>query len=241
MNKMLMGLAAAALIGTFSVPAVKGHTVTASSLNVRSGPGYGYSIIGTLRYGTVVNTVSTSGAWTKINSPKTGWVYSAYLKDTPHTGSSSSSTSTNFGPTSAAGFVRCPYSGTGFAWYCPYTTHHWGIPRLIGNIVTMGRRWASSYGGRIMCGDISLPNGGYFPPHATHRDGHASDFEPMTTSHTGGATVVGYGSYSTYWNQKFVSLMYSVCSVSFICHNNSRISGVIYCSGHSNHLHLAVR
>ena len=69
---------------------VSAHTVNVSGgLNVRTGPGYGYSIIAVLANGTVVNTIGTSGAWTHIDSPKTGWVYSAYLLNTPHSGTTS--------------------------------------------------------------------------------------------------------------------------------------------------------
>ena len=80
---------------------VQAHTVTASVLNVRSGPGFGYGVTGTLTKGTHVNVVDHSGAWSKINSPKTGWCYSTYLADTPHTTtttstSSSSSSSSTF-------------------------------------------------------------------------------------------------------------------------------------------------
>ena len=66
------GFAAAAQAGTY--------VVTASTLNVRSGPGTGYSIIGTLSYGTVVNVTEASGGWSHISSPKTGWVSSTYLQ-----------------------------------------------------------------------------------------------------------------------------------------------------------------
>lgn len=235
MLEKLLGLGASALIvcGITSQP-ITGHTVNASSLNVRSGPGYGYSVIGTLTKGTVVNTVSTSGSWTKINSPKTGWVYSAYLSNTSHSGSTSTS------GTSSAGFIRLPTSGTGFYWYCPYSTHHWGVPRMINGTITMGRKWAASYGKRFSCGDMSLPQGGYFSPHSTHRDGRAQDFQPITTSGNGGQTYVGAYNYSTTWNQRFVNMMRSTFSVSFILHNNSRISGVRYASGHHNHLHLYI-
>ena len=40
--------------------------VTVSSLNVRTGPGTGYSIVGRLGYGTVVTVYATSGSWYKI-------------------------------------------------------------------------------------------------------------------------------------------------------------------------------
>ena len=41
--------------------------VTVSALNVRTGPSTGYSIVGTLGYGTIVNVYGTSGSWYKIS------------------------------------------------------------------------------------------------------------------------------------------------------------------------------
>lgn len=77
---------AAAVVFLFVIGGLlSAHTVTVDVLNVRSGPGTGYSIVGTLRKGAVVNVIGTSGAWSKINSPLTGWVYTAYLANTPHT------------------------------------------------------------------------------------------------------------------------------------------------------------
>lgn len=56
-------------------------TVTASVLNIRSGPGTGYKIVGTLKMGTKVNIISTSSTWYKITSgTKSGWVSSKYIK-----------------------------------------------------------------------------------------------------------------------------------------------------------------
>ncbi len=65
------------------IPAA-GHRVNVDTLNVRSGPGGSYAPVGTLSKGTIVNTVGTSGSWTKIDGPKTGWVYSAYLTGETH-------------------------------------------------------------------------------------------------------------------------------------------------------------
>jgi len=79
--------------------------VTASSLNVRSGPGTTYSIIGTLSYGTRVNVVASSGDWRKIDSPKVGWCSAAYLKAV--------TTSSNVIPTATTDFV---WSATGQIW-----------------------------------------------------------------------------------------------------------------------------
>ncbi len=81
------------LLGT--AVTARAHTVTADYLNVRSGPGFGYSVIGTLRYGTVVTVVGTSGSWSKISSPRAGWVYSSYLSNTAHSGGSTTTTTSS--------------------------------------------------------------------------------------------------------------------------------------------------
>ena len=86
MRKTALG-AMVVLAGLASVAGA--HTVNFSGLNVRTGPGFGYAVIRVLTKGTVVNTIATSGSWTKINSPLTGWVWSAYLSNTPHTAVSS--------------------------------------------------------------------------------------------------------------------------------------------------------
>ena len=49
------------------------------NLNVRSGPGTGYSIVGSLRKGTAVTVSETNGSWSRITSPTSGWVSSSYL------------------------------------------------------------------------------------------------------------------------------------------------------------------
>ena len=69
------------ILALFAAPA-PAYTVNVDVLNIRSGPGYGYSVIGTLTRGTVVNVIGTSGSWSKINSPKSGWVCSTYLANT---------------------------------------------------------------------------------------------------------------------------------------------------------------
>ncbi len=89
----MLGVMAAAVMSVAGTLRTDAHTVTASVLNVRSGPGYGYTVTGSLTHGTVVNVTGTSGSWSKINSPKTGWVYSAYLANTPHSGGGTTTTS----------------------------------------------------------------------------------------------------------------------------------------------------
>lgn len=53
-------------------------STNSKNLNVRNGAGY-YSIIGSLRRGTAVTVAETSGNWSRITSPVSGWVSSSYL------------------------------------------------------------------------------------------------------------------------------------------------------------------
>ena len=85
---MVGGFVAALLTLATSAEAVT--KVNVDVLNVRTGPGTGYRVIGTLSRGTIVKVVSRSGSWTKISSPKTGWCYSSYLKTVTTTTTSSS-------------------------------------------------------------------------------------------------------------------------------------------------------
>lgn len=58
----------------------KAMEVTASTLNVRSGPSTGYSVIGTIPYGQRYVSMTTSSGWHKVwYKNNTGWCYAGYL------------------------------------------------------------------------------------------------------------------------------------------------------------------
>ncbi len=60
----------------------KTKVVTATSLNVRSGPSTSNSVIGSLKQNDKVEVISESNGWSKVKfSGKEGYVSSAYLKD----------------------------------------------------------------------------------------------------------------------------------------------------------------
>lgn len=63
-----------------------------ANLNVRSGPGTNYSIVGSLKKGTKVTVSATSGSWSQIGTRK--WVSTSYLSAS-QVSSTSSSTSTS--------------------------------------------------------------------------------------------------------------------------------------------------
>lgn len=56
------------------------------NLNVRSGVGINYNVIGSLAKGTQVTVAEANGNWSRITSPLSGWVSSEYLSTT-HTNS----------------------------------------------------------------------------------------------------------------------------------------------------------
>lgn len=58
------------------------YGVTADVLNVRSGPGTGYSVIGTLTYGQAVLVTSISNGWAKFDFfGMIGYAKADYLKE----------------------------------------------------------------------------------------------------------------------------------------------------------------
>ena len=54
-------------------------STNSKNLNVRSGAGTGYSVIGSLRKGTQVTVAESNGSWSRITSPVSGWVSNTYL------------------------------------------------------------------------------------------------------------------------------------------------------------------
>jgi uncharacterized protein YgiM (DUF1202 family) len=61
------------------------QTVKPKKLNLRSGPGENYSVIGLLHSGDAVKTVTTKGDWTEIEPPASAYAFMAaqYLKQEP--------------------------------------------------------------------------------------------------------------------------------------------------------------
>ncbi|MCM3735497.1 SH3 domain-containing protein [Bacillus cytotoxicus] len=69
--------------------AVGDYYVNASALNVRSGAGTNYGVIGALSKGTKVTVLSEQNGWSKINyNGKNGYISSQYLAKTPVSGGS---------------------------------------------------------------------------------------------------------------------------------------------------------
>lgn len=93
MKKITSNMLKALLIATLAITTIftaipktsfassKTYSVTASSLNVRTGPSTKYKVLFSIKKNTKVTKVSTSGKWYKIkHGKKTGFVSAKYLK-----------------------------------------------------------------------------------------------------------------------------------------------------------------
>lgn len=54
-------------------------TVNTASLNIRSGPGMQFGVVGSLDLGTTVTVFASQGGWSKISNNKDQWVYTSLL------------------------------------------------------------------------------------------------------------------------------------------------------------------
>lgn len=213
-------------------------TVSAATLNVRSGPGTGYDVVGTAPQGSSWAIVGSSGAWRKVcYKGAYRWMHGDYL---------GSGTSGGGGlPTSSVGYVQLPASGTGFYCYSP-ADRRWGTPAMVYGFMNAASSWDAQHDWpRIGVGDLSLKNGGPISGHVSHQVGKDMDLRPVRVDNVEGPTVVGYSSYSHArtkdWITHHVKLHMNVKVIFF---NDPDIynplSYVQYWDNHYNHMHVRV-
>lgn len=223
--------------------------VTASTLNVRTGPGTGYAVAGTAPYGSWWALIGTSGSWKKIYYKGAArWVHDAYITGSgsgPTMGGGATPAPSGGLPTSSAGFVQLPASGPGFYAYSS-GDRRWGVPNMVYKLMTAASTWKSQHAGwpRIGVGDISKKYGGYFPPHASHQHGKDVDIRPVRTYGEGPVTV-GWSTYSHSRTKDWITHhVKKYMNVNLIFFNDSAIYNplwyVQYWSGHFDHMHVRI-
>ncbi|WP_270506963.1 C40 family peptidase [Paraclostridium sordellii] len=109
----------------------KKATITASALNVRSGPSTGYNVIGTTYQGNTVEIITSSNGWhkVKLSNGQVGWVSGQYVSlsgdagnsgnggstETPSTGKKATVTASALnvrsGPSTSNGVIGTVYKG----------------------------------------------------------------------------------------------------------------------------------
>jgi uncharacterized protein YgiM (DUF1202 family) len=206
--------------------------VTASTLNVRSGPGTTYRQLGQLQQGQFVVESQAQGDWREISyAGQLAWVHGAYLQGSGVTPPASR-------PVSSAGFIQLGASGDGFYSYA-LAGERWGLPQLIYGIERGGARWKRTGFPRAGVGHISLERGGPFAPHSSHRLGKNGDFRPVRTSGESPVTI-SQSAYSRSRTQQLIDIMKAETQARSVLFNDSGVSGVSYYSGHDNHFHLSI-
>ncbi|HBP23531.1 MAG TPA: hypothetical protein DEA08_37850 [Planctomycetes bacterium] len=205
--------------------------VTAATLNVRSGAGTSYRVVGQVAQDTWVAVLDTDGDWREIGfEGQRAWVHGAYLQ-----GAGVSPPRA----TSSAGFIGLPASGPGFYSYTS-AGNRWGVPNVIYGLERAGARWANTGRPRAGIGHISLENGGPFPPHQSHRYGKNVDVRPVRTSGEAPVTISD-SAYSRAGTQALIDIVRAEINAHSILFNDSGVSGVSYYAGHHNHFHTSTR
>lgn len=211
------------------------RSVTASGLNVRSGPGTGYRILGTVGNGTALAVVGSSGEWRKIwFAGREAWVHGGYLGNGSGGGGGGGGGGTR--PRSSAGFIQLGASGPGFYAYSA-AGRRWGTPRLIYATERVGQRLAQEGRPRMGVGEISLPQGGQMSGHVSHRLGVDVDVRPGRTSGEGPVTRF-QSAYSRERTRRMIDLYRAEVSTRLVLFNDLNVPGVQSWPNHDNHFHL---
>lgn len=145
---------------------------------------------------------------------------------------------------SRALFTKLAFDGPGYECY-GYDNdgqHHYGRSSTIQAIRHICAQWAQKHpdAPRIGVGDISLPNGGDTPRHASHEDGVDVDFSLVTNNGREEPSNWRAGNYSRELTQAFISLILNnpVLPPRVVLFNDGNVKGVQYHAGHDDHIHV---
>lgn len=215
------------------------RTVTAQYLNVRSGPGTGYSIVGSAQLGSWWVVRRTENGWSQVwFKGTTRWMSSTYLADRagdPYRL-----------PYSRVGFVQLPASGAGFYGY-NRASARWGKPVLVYGLLSTAARWrASGTLPRIGVGDISLINGGPISGHVSHQLGEDVDLRLVAQGSYEGPFLYTSSVYSRSRTRTLITnFLNRDLPVEIIFFNDAVVHNALsYVSpwpNHDNHLHVRLK
>jgi hypothetical protein len=110
------------VVESASIAAGSQATVTASSLNLRSGPGTSYSIIDTMPHGATVDVLGFQSSWYQVTyNGESGWCSALYLQAVASSGGDDGGTGSTGGSGSPQvdDAINRAQSGVGFS-------YHWG-------------------------------------------------------------------------------------------------------------------
>jgi uncharacterized protein YraI len=210
------------------------RSVNSARLNVRSGPGTRFRVLGQLRRGGRVEPLEVDGSWTRFDfGGRRGWVHGDYL-------SAAADTPPPEVVVSGAGFVQLAASGPGYYSYSSQG-RRWGLPRVVYGVLRAARRHAREGGARLGIGTLSGREGGALAGHDSHRGGEDVDLRPQRTDARELPVTFRHSVYSRSRTQAVVDVLRAELSVERILFNDARVRGVTSWPGHDNHLHVRAR
>lgn len=136
-------------------------------------------------------------------------------------------------------FVELEWSGYG--WYRYWTLESdssWGTEATVATVKRVAAQWVATHGTRIGINDISLPHGGPFPPHSSHRNGREVDIRVMRSDGAEAGVAYTDPTYSRSLTQELVNLLWATGQVEVILFNDPAVEGVQPWAGHDDHLHV---
>ena len=198
-------------------------SVTASNLNVRTGAGTGYSIVGTAPNGSVWAIASSSGAWDQIYyAGSARWVHGDYLDTSGSSGGGGL-------PTSSVGYVQLPASGPGYVRMSP-ASESWGLPALVYGLIDAGAQLNADHAswGDFPIRDLSLENGGPISGHASHQVGEDVDIRLLRTDGQPWGTTIYDSTYSYTRNRTALTNYLSTnINIELLFFNDSNVFSMI--------------
>ena len=154
---------------------------------------------------------------------------------------------------SLIGGLNLPDRNTGYQHFYgtdAVDTDDWGILPLLTCIEATGRALAGE-GIPVQIGDISLRNGGVFPPHAGHQNGLEGDLRYVRIDRNLVPLDLRFDpdAYDPAATRRLFETMFDVCNIDFILVDKDELgftiadrdAQIIDSSGHSNHFHIRIR
>ncbi|MBL4846192.1 MAG: penicillin-insensitive murein endopeptidase [Planctomycetes bacterium] len=213
-------------------------------LNVRTGAGTRFRVLGQLRRGDRVQVTSQSGRWKRlVYKGRTAFAWGAYLRPIARAPATSPPVPVGSGGrrSSRVGFVALRASGPGFYSY-KTPSRRWGKPQLVYGLERAARIWSQrGRRPRIAIGDISRENGGRFRPHVTHRLGEDVDIRLIRNDGREASVSRFQSAYSRSLTRESIEIVRSQIPTELILFNDRAIPGVRSYAGHDSHWHYRMR
>jgi peptidoglycan hydrolase-like protein with peptidoglycan-binding domain len=139
-------------------------------------------------------------------------------------------------------YAQIPQAGPGYDCYST-AGDRYGLPDVIEAVKYVCAEWEKLYpnGPRVGIGDISLPNGGPMPPHASHDRGIDVDVALVAKTNEEIALTWDHPKYSNERTQQLIDLFLHnpVLGIRVIFFNDPNAKGVKPWAGHDNHFHVS--